>query len=42
LFREHGEGFYVYAKRRVSKPRYIAGYIGRYLRRPAIAESLYF
>jgi hypothetical protein len=42
LFREHGDGFYVYAKRRVSKPRYIAGYIGRYLRYPAIAESLYF
>ncbi|MDR2699668.1 MAG: transposase [Nitrososphaerota archaeon] len=42
LFREHWEGFYVYAKRRVSKPRQIAGYIGRYLRHPAIAESLYF
>jgi hypothetical protein len=39
LFREHGEGFYVYAKRRVSKPRHIAGYIGRYLRHPAIAVS---
>jgi hypothetical protein len=39
LFREHKDGFYVYAKRRVSKPRYIAGYVGRYLRHPAIAES---
>ena len=39
LFREHREGFYVYAKRRVSRPRYIAGYVGRYLRRPAIVES---
>jgi hypothetical protein len=39
LFREHREGFYVYAKRRVSRPRHIAGYIGRYLRHPAIAES---
>jgi len=39
LFVEHKDGFYVYAKRRVSKPRLIAGYIGRYLRHPAIAES---
>jgi hypothetical protein len=39
LFREHKEGFYVYAKRRVSKPRLIAGYVGRYLRHPDIAES---
>jgi len=39
LFRGHKDGFYVYAKRRVSKPRQIAGYIGRYLRHPAIAES---
>ena len=39
LFKEHKEGFYVYAKRRVSKPRNIARYIGRYLRHPAIAES---
>jgi len=38
LFREHKDGFYVYAKRRVSKPRQIAGYIGRYLRHPAVAE----
>jgi hypothetical protein len=29
LFREHKEGFYVYAKRRVSKPRHIASYVGR-------------
>jgi adenylate kinase family enzyme/ribosomal protein S27E len=39
LFKEHKEGFYVYAKRRVSKPKHIARYIGRYLRHPAIAES---
>ena len=39
LFKEHSQGFYVYAKRRVSKPRGIARYIGRYLRHPAIAES---
>jgi hypothetical protein len=39
LFKEHPEGFYIYAKRRVTKPRRIAGYIGRYLRHPAIAES---
>jgi ribosomal protein S27E len=39
LFKEHRDGFYVYAKRRVSKPRNIARYIGRYLRHPAIAES---
>jgi hypothetical protein len=36
---EHKDGFYVYAKRRVSKSRQIAGYVGRYLRHPAIAES---
>jgi len=39
LFREYREGFYVYAKRRVSRPRHIAGYVGRYLRHPAILES---
>jgi len=39
LFVEHRDGFYVYSKRRVSKPRLIAGYVGRYLRHPAIAES---
>jgi adenylate kinase family enzyme len=39
LFKEHKEGFYVYAKRRVTKPKNIARYIGRYLRHPAIAES---
>jgi hypothetical protein len=39
LFKAHGDGFYVYAKRRVSKPRRIAAYMGRYLRHPAIAES---
>lgn len=39
LFVEHKDGFYVYAKRRVSKPKRIAAYMGRYLRHPAIAES---
>ena len=39
LFKKHPEGFYIYAKRRVTKPRRIAAYIGRYLRHPAIAES---
>ena len=39
LFREHKEGFYVYAKRRVSKPRLIVGYVGRYLCHLAILES---
>ena len=39
LFVEHKDGFYVYAKRRVSRPRLIAAYVGRYLRHPAIAES---
>jgi ribosomal protein S27E len=39
LFKGHKDGFYVYAKRRVSKPKNIAKYIGRYLRHPAIAES---
>ena len=29
LFVEHRDGFYVYSKRRVSKPRLIAGYVGR-------------
>jgi hypothetical protein len=39
LFREHRDGFYIYVKRRVSKSRHIAGYIGRYLWHPVIAES---
>jgi len=39
LFKKYPEGFYIYAKRRVTKPRKIARYIGRYLRHPAIAES---
>lgn len=39
LFKKHPEGFYIYAKRRVTKPKRIAAYIGRYLRHPAIAES---
>jgi hypothetical protein len=39
LFEKHKDGFYVYAKSRVSKPRRVAAYMGRYLRHPAIAES---
>jgi hypothetical protein len=39
LFKRNPEGFYIYAKRRVTKPKRIAAYIGRYLRHPAIAES---
>jgi hypothetical protein len=39
LFREHKDGFYVYAKCRVSESRRIAGYVGRYLRLSAVAES---
>jgi hypothetical protein len=39
LFVEYKDGFYVFAKRRVSKPRLIAGYVGCYLRHLAIAES---
>jgi hypothetical protein len=39
LFVEHKEGFYVYAKRCVSKPRHIASCVGRYLCHPAIVES---
>jgi len=39
LFRGHPEGFYVFAKRRVSSPRGIARYVARYVRHPAIAES---
>jgi len=39
LFRGHSEGFYVFAKRRVTSPRWIARYVARYVRHPAIAES---
>ena len=39
LFGEHREGFYVFAKRRVTSPRGIARYVARYVRDPAVAES---
>jgi len=39
LFKDHEEGFYVFAKRRVTSPRGIARYVARYVRHPAIAES---
>lgn len=39
LFKNNPEGFYIYAKQRVTNPRKTARYIGRYVRHPAIAES---
>jgi hypothetical protein len=39
LFRDHKEGFYVFAKRRVTSAKGIARYVARYVRHPAIAES---
>ena len=39
LFWDHKEGFYVFAKRRVTSPRGIARYVARYVRHPAVAES---
>ena len=39
LFRDHPRGFYVHVARNRIGPRDIAGYIGRYVRHPAIAES---
>lgn len=39
LFKHHLKGFYIYAKRRVTKAKKIVRYIGRYIRHPAIAES---
>jgi len=39
LFKNHPEGFYIYAKQRVTNPKKTARYIGRYVRHPAIAES---
>ena len=39
LFVEHKDGFYVYAKRWVSKPRLIVVYVGRYLCHSVIVES---
>ena len=38
-YREHQQGFYVYAKPNLCDPRIVVKYIGRYLRRPVIATS---
>ena len=38
-YREHQQGFYVYAKPNLCDPRIVVKYIGRYLGRPAIATS---
>lgn len=38
-YREHQQGFYVYAKPNICDPRIVVKYIGRYLDRPVIATS---
>ena len=38
-YREHQQGFYVYAKPNLCDPRIVVKYIGRYLGRPVIAAS---
>ena len=38
-YREHQQGFYVYAKPNLCNPRIVVKYIGRYLGRPVIATS---
>ena len=38
-YREHHQGFYVYAKPNLCDPRIVVKYIGRYLGRPVIATS---
>ena len=38
-YREHQQGFYVYAKPNLCDPRIVVKYIGRYLSRPVIATS---
>lgn len=38
-YREHKEGFYVYAKPNKCDPKVVTKYIGRYLGRPVIAAS---
>ena len=38
-YREHQQGFYVYAKPSLCDPRIVVKYIGRYLGRPVIATS---
>mgnify|MGYP002247614063 FL=1 len=35
-YREHQQGFYVYAKPNLCDPRIVVKYIGRYLGRPVI------
>lgn len=39
IYRDHSDGFYVYAKPNLCNPRQIAKYIGRYLGRPVIATK---
>lgn len=39
MFRQNVKGFYVHAKPRVTDGQGIAGYIGRYIRHPAIADT---
>ena len=39
IYKEHKEGFYVYAKPNKCDPRIVTKYIGRYLGRPVIATS---
>jgi len=39
MYREQKVGFYVHAKNRMSNAKGAAKYIGRYVSRPAIAES---
>lgn len=38
-YREHKQGFYVYAKPNLCDPKIVVKYIGRYLGRPVIATS---
>lgn len=38
-YREHQQGFYVYAKPNLCDPRIVVKYIGRYLARPVISTS---
>lgn len=39
LYQNNGEGFYVHAKTEITSAKIAAKYIGRYVGRPAIAES---
>lgn len=39
LYREKNNGFYIYAKGEISDIKIITNYVGRYVGRPAIAES---